>query len=121
MATNTFWYFQTLIFHGTASGAVPVCRLVYFTSGGLLALCPSATRPDGVAPATYADGDIMGAHRLGQCFVETDGTAGVGTYIKAAADGSGKGVLDSAPGIVTAGKVLSLDATTNIAKVQLFI
>ena len=118
--TSTFVYFKTLIFHGVADGAIPVCRLVYWTTGGKLALCTTATRPDGVAPATYADGDAMGAHRGGQCHVETDGSAAAGTYIKANTNGDGKGILDSDLDILTAGKVISLDAATNIAKVQLF-
>ena len=119
--TSTFVYFKTLIFHGVADGAIPVCRLVYWTSGGKLALCPTGTRADGVSPATYADGDPMGAHRSGQCHVETDGSAAAGAFIKADTGNTGKGILDSDLDSLTVGKVISLDAATNIAKVQLFI
>lgn len=117
---NPFMYRGTKVFHAVAAGAITVCRLVARDNAGKIVACPTAVRPQGVAPATYATGDDAAYHRSGICTVETDGSAAVGTDIKAAADGSGKGILDAAPGITTAGRVIKLDAVTNIAEVELF-
>ena len=121
-SSNPFASRGTKVFHGVASGAIAVCRFVaYNATYGKLALCPSAARPDGVAPATYADGDAADFHAFGICTVETDGSAAVGDAVKAAADGSGKANKDSSPGFVTGGKLLTLDSTSNIGLVRLYV
>ncbi len=120
-SSNTFHSKGTRIFHGHAGAAIAICRLVQreATTGDLIA-CASGARPVGVSPVTYADGDDANYHRGGIASVETDGSAAVGEFVKAAADGSGKGIKDSSPTYITAGVLVTLDATTNIGDVELF-
>lgn len=117
----TFVSRGTRIFHGHAGSAITMCRLVQreATTGDVI-VCASGARPCGVSPVTYADGDDADYHRGGIAAVETDGSAAVGQAIKAAADGSGKGILDGSPSYITAGTLLTLDTSTNIGLVELW-
>lgn len=122
MATNTFFSEGTRIYHGGVGAAIAICRLVASDSNGNYIACPTGERPAGVSShAIDAADHSMEYHRLGKCNVETDGSAAAGEYIKAGGSSDGKGIKDSSPGITTAGRVLSVDAATNIAFVELWV
>lgn len=111
----------TRVFHGMANGTIAVCRLVARDSSGFIVACPSGTRPIGVSPANFVVKDDMDYHRMGIASVETDGSAVIGQVVKADAGGLGKAILDSAPGFASAGVLVTLDPTTNIGNVELFV
>jgi hypothetical protein len=117
---KTFQSRGTRVFHGVAGGAISPCRFVG-RSGGAIIACASAERPIGVSPDTYATSDDVDYHKQGYASIETDGSAAVDEYLKAASDGSGKGIKDSSPGFTTGARVLSLDATSNIAFCELLV
>jgi hypothetical protein len=124
-APSKFTSRGTRVFHGHAGGAITECRFVSRegTTGDVIQ-CPTVVRPIGVSPRTYADGDDCDYHRGGIASVETDGSAAVGDYVLPATDGSGKAIKDSSPGsavgVYSAGRLLTLDTTTNIGDVELF-
>lgn len=120
-SSTTFASRGTTVRHGVAAGTIAVCRFVARDTDGKLVACPTAVRPCGVSPFTYAAADDAAYHCLGFAHVETDGSGVVGDYVKAAADGSGKGIKDSSPGFTTGGRIVTIDATTNIAMVELVV
>jgi len=122
-ANNSFQFKGTRVFHGVSGAAFAVCRfLSREATTGKLVHCPSAVRPLGVSAwAAAAAGESVDYHKQGQCTVETDGSAAVGDSVKADASGTGKAIKDSSPGITTAGVLVSLDTTTNIGMVELYV
>ena len=121
-SSNPFMFWGTRVFTGRANGTIATCRLVSLNSNGkFIATASSTTRAVGVAPANYVDGDPMSYHRLGRARVETDNSAVVGEFLKPAGDGSGKAIKDTSYNFYTIGQVKSIDPTTYIAEVELFI